>query len=172
MKPFALRFLSALLLVSLLLAGQGARPAYAAGYVVDSLADNNTASDGFCTLREAIESANNAGNGDCGANSAADDAITFSVSGTITLGSSLPTIVSGQGTLTIDGGGNITVSGNNLYRVMQVNSGADLTLQNLTIANGNAGLGSGGGIVNNGTLTVTGSTFSGNSADLGGGIDN
>ncbi|MEZ0395827.1 MAG: sortase [Anaerolineales bacterium] len=167
---FAFRLFSALLLTALLLTGVGVRPAYAAGYTVNSLADNNTAGDGFCTLREAIESTNNAGNGDCGANSNANDIITFSVSGTITLGSTLPAIVSGAGMLTIDGGGNITISGNNSVQVMRVNSGANLTLQNLTIANGSATLG--GGIYNVGTLTVTNATFSGNSADYGGGIEN
>ncbi|MCS6909984.1 MAG: right-handed parallel beta-helix repeat-containing protein, partial [Anaerolineales bacterium] len=110
---------------------------------------------------------------DCaGSPSNGDDTITFSVSGTITLGSTLPTIVSGQGALTIDGTGqNVTISGKNSVQVMVVNAGANLTLRNLTIANGNAG--SGSGIWNNGTLTVTNSTFSGNSATAwGGGILN
>ncbi|MCS6909905.1 MAG: right-handed parallel beta-helix repeat-containing protein, partial [Anaerolineales bacterium] len=79
-------------------------------------------------------------------------------------------------------------------QVMVVNAGANLTLRNLTIANGNANFGgaifnvgtltvtsstfsenragSGGGILNNGTLTVTNSTFSGNYAVFGGGILN
>ncbi|MCQ3936571.1 MAG: hypothetical protein DPW18_05935 [Chloroflexi bacterium] len=169
------RLLSALLLVSILLAGQTPPPAYAAGYVVNSLADNTT-DDAFCTLREAILAANNdaAYNGDCGAGSGADDTITFSVSGIITLGSTLPNIVSGQGALTIDGSGqSITISGNNSVRVMSVNNSATLTLQNLTIANGNMGSGFGGGVFNNGgTLTVTNSTFSNNSALNGGGISN
>ncbi len=156
------------LILSVLLAAQGARPAYAAGYVVNSLADNTT-DDAFCTLREAILAANNApANTNCGAGSNADDTITFSVSGTITLSSTLPAIVSGQGALTIDGSGeNITISGNNSVRVMYVNSGADLTLQNLTIANGVDVIG--GGVYNAGTLTVTGSTLSGNGTTDGAG---
>ncbi|MCA2000837.1 MAG: sortase [Chloroflexi bacterium] len=163
--------LAALLIAALVWASLPVRPAYAAGYVVDSLADNTAAGDGFCTLREAIQSANNAGNGDCGPNSAADDTITFSVSGTITLVSFLG-IVTGQGALTIDGGGNITISGNNSVQVFYVNSGAALTLQNLTIANGFSS--SGGGISNDsgGTVTVINSAFSGNSAYYGGGIRN
>ena len=58
---------------------------------VNSLADT-VAIDGNCTLREAIQNANNdaATNADCAAGSGADT-ITFSVSGTITLGSILPT---------------------------------------------------------------------------------
>jgi len=64
----------------------------------------------------------------------------------------------------------ITISGNNAVRVFMVDDGAiSLGLNNLTIANGKSPNGSnagsfGGGIVNNGTLTVTNSTFSGNSA--------
>lgn len=167
------RLFSVFVLLSLLLTAQGVRPAYAASYTVNSLNDDAT-DDTSCTLREAILAANNTpANANCGAGSSADDTITFSVSGTITLTmGTLPAIVSGQGTLTIDGSGrNITISGNNSVRVMVVNSGANLTLQALTIANGNAGGGSGGGIYNayDGTLTVTNATFSNNSAIFGGG---
>ncbi len=73
--------------------------------------------------------------------------------------------MSGQGTLTIDGGGNITISGNNSVGVMWVESGANLTLQNLTIADGKSVAGSvrnDGGMVN-----VTNSTFSNNSGSGG-----
>ncbi len=167
------RLFFALLLVLLWLAGLGVRPAYAAGYVVNTTNDDTTGGDNLCTLREAILAANNAvASNDCGAGSGGNDTITFSFSGTITLGSTLPAIVSGAGALTIDGGGVVTISGNNAVRVMWVNSGADLTLQNLTIANGST-TGIGGGIYNDGgTLTVTNSTFSGNSAPFGGGISN
>lgn len=169
MKRF--RLLGALLLVVMLFARQHVQPVYAAGYVVNSLADNTT-NDTFCTLREAILAANNApANANCGVGSASNDTITFSVSGTITLVWFLPNIVSGAGTLTIDGGGNITISGNNAVRVMIVDSGANLTLLNLTIANASTPL-SGGGVVNSGTLTVSNSTFSGNTAGSGGGIVN
>jgi len=63
----------------------------------------------------------------------------------------------------IDGGGLITISGGNSVGVFSVNTtGVTFTVQNLTVANGNAG--QGGGIYNVGTLTVTNSTFWGNSA--------
>ncbi|MCS6883299.1 MAG: choice-of-anchor Q domain-containing protein [Oscillochloridaceae bacterium] len=167
-----MRLVFALLLAPLLLASQGARPVYAVAYVVNSLADT-IANDTFCTLREAILAANNASaNASCGPGSAGNDTITFSVSGTITLGLFLPNIVSGAGTLTIDGGGQtITISGNNAVRVMIVDSGADLTLRNLTISNASTPF-SGGGVANSGTLTVSNSTFSSNSAGSGGGIVN
>ncbi|GAB4438763.1 MAG: hypothetical protein OHK0015_32870 [Chloroflexi bacterium OHK40] len=160
-----------LLLVSLLLAGEGARPAYAAAYIVNSLEDNTT-DDSACTLREAILAADNLpANTNCGTGSTGNDTITFSVSGTITLGSVLPNIMSGVGTLTIDGGKNITISGNNNGRVMIVDSGADLILQNLTITEANTPI-SGGGVANFGALTVIDSTFSNNIAGSGGGIVN
>ncbi|MBI3761861.1 MAG: CSLREA domain-containing protein [Chloroflexi bacterium] len=156
--------LIASLLVSLLFTIAPVPRAYAAAYVVNSLADNTT-DDAFCTLREAINAANNTGgsNTNCGALSNADDTITFSVSGTITLGGTqLPTIGLGNGTLTINGGGTITISGNNTSRIFR-NSG-NLTLQNLTIANGNANNEGGGAHNNFGTLTISNSTFSNNTA--------
>ena len=55
---------------------------------------------------------------------------------------------------------------------MHVASGATVNLNSLTIANGAGPFGVGGGIDNFGTLTVTHSTFFGNSALSGGGIEN
>jgi CSLREA domain-containing protein len=174
-----------------------ASPAGAVTYTVTTASDT-VSSDSQCSLREAIQEANNGSDTDCGGSpSSGNDLIVFHPSvTTITLGSSLPPIVSGQGTLTIDGGGNVTISGNNSVRVMVVNSGADLTLRNLTIERGNASPGGGalndgtlrienstfrqntasifgGGVRNNGTLTITNSIFSENSADVvGGGVEN
>lgn len=141
--------------------------AYAASYIVTSLADNTTAGDKRCTLREAILAANNApANGDCGRGSNGDDTITFRVSGTITLGSTLPSIVSGQGALTIDGGGSITISGDNRVRVFFTHSGVDLTLRNLTISNARSGSGS-GLTTQNSRVTISNCTFSDNSTTDG-----
>ncbi len=166
-----LRWAGALLLIVMLFARQHVQPVYAAGYVVNALEDNTT-NDTFCTLREAILAANNTpANVNCGAGSASNDTITFSVSGTITLGAPLPAIVAGQGALTINGGGNITISGNNAVQVMIVDNGANLTLRNLTIAKANVAS-SGGGVASSGTLTVNNVTFSDNSASSGGGIAN
>jgi len=144
---------------------------------VNTLEDPTTTSnDGKCSLREAIY---NAVNGekfpfpDCAAGSAdAHNTINFAkgLSGKITLDSELPAI-DWPGGVTIDGRkAPITVSGNNVQRVFSVSSGRELTLKNLTVADGNAG--SGGGISNGGTLKVLGSTFSQNTANNGGGIYN
>jgi len=67
----------------------------------------------------------------------------------------------------IDGGGRITLSGGGAVRIFTVDASAALEVRNLTIADQRAD--EGGGIVNNGALSVTNSTFSGNSADHGGG---
>ena len=92
---------------------------------------------------------------------AGDDTITFSVRGTITLGSQLPMVTAAGGALTIDGAGQgVTISGNNAVRLFRVNTGATLNLQNLTLANSRAG--SGGGVHNAGTLQVSHCIFAGN----------
>jgi hypothetical protein len=80
----------------------------------------------------------------------------FSVSGTITLGSSLPAI---QNEAEIDGAGNfrlghaaavsgITIDGANSFRIMTVNQNATLVLTQITLTHGNVA-GDGGAIVNN-----------------------
>jgi hypothetical protein len=107
-----------------------ASPAHAANYTV-----SNTADSGAGSLRRAIINAN--------ASTSVADTIVFdqSLSGqTITLASELPAITGPAG-LTIDGGkAKITISGNNAVGVFVVLSsiGADgnLTLNNLTVANG------------------------------------
>jgi hypothetical protein len=78
--------------------------------------------------------------------------------------------------LTIAGPGAnvITVSGNNASRVFEIAGSVTGAISGLTIADGRI-FGSGGGILNNGTLTVTNSTIIGNSAlgvAMGGGIWN
>jgi predicted outer membrane repeat protein len=76
------------------------------------------------------------------------------------------------------GAGNLTVSGNHASRVFEVSEGkgkgknVTVILSGLTIGNGMVN-GNGGGILNNGTLSVSSSILSGNSAsDYGGGIAN
>jgi CSLREA domain-containing protein len=132
--------------------------------------DDELNSDGDCSLREAITAANtNAAVDACAAGVPGADTIGFDVTGTITLGSSLPAI---NDSLTIAGPGvaNLTISGNNAVRALTVNAGIKLSVQDLTIANGNAI--DGGGIYNNfGVVELVNSTLSGNKADYyGGGI--
>ncbi|HEY6299560.1 MAG TPA: hypothetical protein VIW95_07940, partial [Candidatus Binatus sp.] len=93
------------------------------------------------------------------------DTINFSVSGTITLGSTLPAIAIN---LTIDGSGqSVTVDGDSKFQIFTVNSGSMLSLQFLTLQNGSVTGGSGadgGAILNNGQLTFTDCTFLDNRA--------
>ncbi len=68
------------------------------------------------------------------------------------------------------GAGNLTISGNFASRVFEVggNSGANVTLSGLTIRNGVAHDGLGGGAIENwGVLTVSNCTLTGNSASQG-----
>ena len=66
----------------------------------------------------------------------------------------------------------MTISGNNAVQVFSVSSDTGAALSGLTISQGNTNQG-GGGINNQGTLTVTSCTFSNNSTiATGGGIEN
>jgi hypothetical protein len=131
---------------------------------------NDPGASGICALRDAITAANTevAVNG-CSAGSG-NDTIVFSTGliGTITLASTLPSILN---SLTIQGPAAnppaIAVSGALIYQVMVVNSGTTLNLSYLTIENGSAGA-DGGGIYNQGALSVTNSTFFNNSVNLNG----
>jgi chitodextrinase len=95
-------------------------------------------------------------------------------------GVGLPVIT---GKVTIQGSGatiaRSSATGTPTFRIFDVASAGSLTLNSVTIKNGlaNNATQGGGGIINHGTLTVTGSTFTGNSAPSstgtsGGGINN
>src|SRR5262249_12973847 len=70
---------------------------------------------------------------------------------------------------------NLGVSGNGQSRVFDIASGADASIQNLAITAGNGAawsggpVGNGGAILNAGTLTVSGCTFTGDSTRAAGG---
>lgn len=135
-----------------------ATPVRAAALVVNSLDDvDDTVCDGtHCSLREAIDDALSA---------ATDDTITFSVNGTIRLASTLP-IITNDGALIIDGGNNITISGDSDgdndgdVRILYIHPFAVLTLQNLTLDRGLMISDGGGAILNSGMLTLNNVTVS------------
>ncbi|MFI5455452.1 MAG: choice-of-anchor Q domain-containing protein [Isosphaerales bacterium] len=122
-----------------------------------------TIDSGGGSLRSAMTQANQYGG----------SIIAFTASGVIDLASPLPAI-SRDVQILGPGANNLTVSGNFASQVFYVNAGVTATIAGLTIADGKSLFG--GGIENDGTLTVTNSTLSGNSAgccnDSGGGIYN
>ncbi|HYV36662.1 MAG TPA: hypothetical protein VE988_13215 [Gemmataceae bacterium] len=83
----------------------------------------------------------------------------------------------GQGELLVNknlrikglGADNLAISGQNLSRVFEIEAGATDTISGLTIENGIVGSAFGGGIHNDGTLTLRSTILSGNYAGSGGG---
>ncbi|HEX8999259.1 MAG TPA: choice-of-anchor Q domain-containing protein, partial [Blastocatellia bacterium] len=125
--------------------------------------------NGICTLRAAIQEAN-------ALTSCSPFTINFSVAGTINLGSVLPDL--NHPNLTINNGADPTLltvrrdTGGN-YRIFTIASGRTVTINGLTMRDGDVGAsGSGGGIYNsNGTLTLNDCVVSNNIAgDTGAGI--
>jgi hypothetical protein len=129
---------------------------------VDIVTNNNDSGSG--SLRATIGSA------------ASGDTIEFAsnVTGTITLSATNgPLDINQNLDIAGPGANNLTISGDGATGVFEVDAGLTATISGLTIAYGNGGPGSlGGGISNAGTLTVTNSTISDNSAFGGGGIYN
>jgi hypothetical protein len=140
-----------------------------------TLTVTNTNDSGAGSLRQAI------------ADAASGDIITFDTAGGFATPQTI-TLTTGEllinKSLTINGPGasQVTVSGNNASRVFFIETGNTVTLDGLTVSDGNglgaypsgsggAGIfnGDGGGIFNEGALTVTNSTVSGNSSDANGG---
>jgi hypothetical protein len=136
----------------------------AATITVNSLADPGD--PGICALRDAITAANTgtAVNG-CDAGTG-DDTIVFSVTGIITLGSTLPAIAN---TVTIQGPAvsppAITLEGE-FHGVITVNSGATLNLNNLGVADGFSPSPFGAAVTNEGRLNVINSLFAGNTGAI------
>ena len=101
------------------------------------------------------------------------------ISGTITLASQL--LVDYDITINGPGMNDLTVSGNNSVRVFFINPAATVSINDLTIANGKVLDDNGGGIYNQGNLTLNYVTVSGNQVqsrwmgpvvmDIAGGVD-
>ncbi len=175
-------FLSLILLMAALaLVGPAPAARADATIIVNSTDDSATPGDSACTLREAIMNAKAVGDlsaGDCAAGDGADTII-FSVSGSIFLDSTLPDINDTlHAPLTIDGGEQIALDGQNRVRVLYVSPDNTLNLSGITITRGyregdiNNPEAGGAGIWNRGHVTVTNSTFSFNSGNFGGAIEN
>lgn len=144
--------------------------------LVDTASDESTSNT--CTLRDAINITQGTplqGNS-CrpeGRQSASGTltyfiGFTIGLTDTIELKSTLPTIARGNVIITgPTSSPGITIGGGDAVVGFQVNSGATLTIKNLTIAHCR-GTNAGAGISNAGILNVTNSTFFGNSDPTGG----
>lgn len=105
------------------------------------------------------------------ADAAPGDTITIELAGTIILTTG-ELVVDKDLSLIGPGAANLNISGNHASRV--INNSAHLTISNLTIRDGEAGIGQGGGILNagSGVLTIINSVIASNHAQAGGGIFN
>lgn len=146
----------------------------AATFTVTKVADTNDGTcDGDCSLREAIAAATAA---------AGDDVIIFStlftMPQTIVLsGSEL--VLGSNGSTTINGPGAslLTISGNNASRIISTGANVVASIDGIRFTAGNGAgalnTGRGGAIYNvGGTLTITNSIVTGNTAANGGGLNN
>jgi len=94
---------------------------------------------------------------------------TFSCGGPTTVVTQAEIVI--DNSVILDGEGKLTVDGNTGHRVFSVAAGVAATLMNVTVTGG-ADVLVGGGILNEGTLMLTGSTITGNTANRGGGVAN
>ena len=161
-KPIFHILIFFVLLASLLFSALGVTPAYAAGPIV-----TNTNDSGVGSLRQAI------------ADAAVNDTITFDpglfdeiiyLDSTLILTKNVT--INGSGSALAISGDSVPPDGIGDGRVFVVNSGVFATLNGLIVTKGAIFGDDGGGIYNSGTLTITNSTLSNNSADNGGGIYN
>lgn len=136
-----------LLILALLLA---ARPAHGAGVV-------GSGTPGSCT--EAALNAALSGGG----------SVSFNCGGSLTI--TLTSQKTINNNTTIDGGGQITLSGGNSTRLFYLQNGASLTLQNITLQNGSSSSDGGAIYVERlSTLTLTNSAINNSTAPNGGAI--
>jgi CSLREA domain-containing protein len=169
---------------SLTLGTVGVRPAYAATTITVNTTNDESMTDGVCSLREAINNANansDTTGGDCAAGTPGADTIDLSsVSGTITLVprylgglGNLPTITDAL-TITGPGANRLTINADGNDTVFFIFANATIAGVTATGAAGSCGNQFAGGIVFNGTsLTVQNSSITGNSSCFhGGGLVN
>ncbi len=147
---------------------------HAATLTVNSTNDG-VAVDGVCTLREAVQAANNNANqNECvGVGGYGTDTIQLSTTSTYNVGSGGEmSITSSMSIIGTSSGGLLSnISGGDLARVFNVSSTASLTLQDLKVTHGLSGA-EGGAIrsSSSGTLTLLNVTISNNNAYIGGGL--
>lgn len=140
---------------------------------VNSMMDTQIAQDSHCTLREAIENANQGSEttgGDCTSGSVGTDVIKFSPKSNVLLKLNTTLVVSSN--IRLDGTNidTLILSGDHATRVFEITPNTVVEMEHVTIAQGSAF--EGGGILNYGHLIVIDSIFQYNTAHIGGGISN
>jgi hypothetical protein len=172
-----LALVMAAVVVAGLASGVAARPALADSTVTVATTSAETTPDGVCSLPEAIYYAEgkNGGNNDCGGTATGTTTINLPA-GVFSDPNVTPLVIAagGPGTVVINGvgtgiGGTI-IDGEGLARTVGVAPGATVILRNLTVRGGWAL--DGGGIYNEGTLTldhvlVTGNVTEGEVGEVG-----
>ncbi len=142
--------------------------------VVNTTSDGN-GGPGLLTLRQAINLANVLET----AETIHFDPTVFATPQTITLTQGQLELSDTGGLVTINGpAAGLTVSGGGVSRVFQVEAGVTASISGATITGGAMGpngygqFANGGGVLNDGTLTLTDDIVSGNTGGQGGGVDN
>ncbi len=136
---------------------------------VNSLSDAGIGSNNAGDLRYCINQAN----ADDQANTIVFDSTVFRTPQTITLSGGQLELSDTGGAQTITGpAAKVTISGGGDSRVFQVDGDVTASISGLTISGGLTSTGNGGGLDNDGTLTLTDCTVSGDTAGFGGGVYN
>ncbi len=164
------------LIICLIMAVTAVMPSHAATFTVDSTADtsdvnlgNGICADlsGLCTLRAAVQETNAL----AGSDSIVLDTNTYTLTGL----SGEDLAVFGDldilDDLTITGTGttNTVIDGGSVDRIFDIDTGVVVTISDLTIRGGNVAGESGGGIRNDGTLSLDNTTITANVSGVDGG---
>ena len=158
--PTKFRLIAASLVVGFTTISVAALPAEVASAATDTVTNCSGSASTSGSLPAVVQSAS------------PGDTVTFALSPSCSLITLASTIaLKNFLTITGPGAGTLAVSGGGAVEVFSV-PGVTASISGLTIEDGNVGGGGGGGILNTGTLTVTSSSISGNTAFTGGGILN
>jgi len=130
-------------------------------------------STGRCTLRAAIEAAGSEPAGTSVSIKVPAGSYLLTLGSLDLTGNTISITGAGTGAIAGTGAGSTTIRAKGSFRTVSVGAAATATLSQVTITGGNAGsAGYGGGVFNAGKLTISLSVISGNTASAGGGIAN
>src|SRR5438067_4464757 len=119
----------------------------AANQTVSNLGDNGLASQ----VRQKLAA--------CQSGTSPGGTITFSVAGTVTLDPAKGPLPNITANVTVNGGGTIEISGNNGTRIFNVDTGATLTLENITLSHAYSASGDGGAVASTGAVNAENTKF-------------